>query len=257
MRLELVLGQLGQVALAGQEPADPTVRVLDRTFLPGAVRIAEIGFGADAGRKQGVGGELGAAVEGDGPAASLRQPLPGLADPPDQGVGLAVRVRQQDGVAGLALDHAGQVGLAVLAAEDQQIRLPVAEGLAILDLGRPVLDDAVGGDGRGARLAAVAWLAPATCLGQMAVEPGVSAFGTVDIAVDRLVADAVVARAFLLQPSGDLLGRPAALEPGDDVAAQDIVSAQLALPLAALGRDLGRSAGSSRHTPAGRGSGCG
>ena len=91
--------------------------------------------------------------------------MPGLADPPDQGVGLAIRVGQQDGVARLALEHAGQVGLAVLAAEDQQIRLPMAEGLAILDLDRPVLDRTAGGNGRAARLAAVAWLAPAACLG--------------------------------------------------------------------------------------------
>ena len=109
--------------------------------------VAEVGFGAGPWCKQGIGRELGAAVEGDGPAASFRQPLPGLADPPDQGIGLTVRVRQQDGVAGLALDHAGQVGLAVLTAEDQQIRLPMAKGLAILDLDRPVLDSAGGGDG--------------------------------------------------------------------------------------------------------------
>ena len=44
---EFVFGQLGQVALAWQEPADPTVGVLDGTFLPGTMRIAEVGFGAD------------------------------------------------------------------------------------------------------------------------------------------------------------------------------------------------------------------
>ena len=73
--LELVLGELGQVALAGQKAADATVRVLDRTLLPGAVRIAEEGFGAGRPCKDGIGGELGATVEGDGPAASFRQPL--------------------------------------------------------------------------------------------------------------------------------------------------------------------------------------
>ena len=203
---ELVLGEFGQVAITGEEPADPTVRILDRTFLPGAVRIAEIGLGAGRPCKESIGGELGAAVEGDGPAASFRQPLPGLADPPDQCVGLAIRVGQQDGVAGLAFDHAGQVGLAVLASEDQQIGLPMPEGLAISDLGWPVLDRAAGGNGRAARLAAVAWLAPAACLGQMAMEPGFAAFGAVNIAVDGLVADRTTVGSFMLEPPGDLLG---------------------------------------------------
>ena len=36
-----------------------------------------------------------------------------------------VGVGQQDGVAGLTFDHGGQVGLAVLAPEDQQIGLPM------------------------------------------------------------------------------------------------------------------------------------
>ena len=192
--------------------------------------------------KEGIGGELGATVEGDGPAASFRQPLPSSADPSDQSMGLAVRVGQQDGVARLALDHAGQVGLAVLTAEDQQIRLPVPEGLAILDLGWLVLDRAAGGNGRAAWLTAVALLAPATCLGQMAMKPGLATFRAVDIAVDGLVADRATVAGFLPEPPGDLLGRPAAFQPSDDVVAQTEVSAQLALPLPALaGQVLGVS----------------
>ena len=58
--LELVLGELGQVAIAGQEAADATVRVFDGTFLPGAVRVTEEGLGAGGSREDGIGGELGA-----------------------------------------------------------------------------------------------------------------------------------------------------------------------------------------------------
>src|SRR4051794_39547948 len=89
-----------------------------------------------------------------------------------------VRVGEQEGGAGLALEQRGQVGLAVLALKDQQIGLPVAEGPAILDLGRPLLDGAVGRHERGARLAAVAWLPPAACLGQVPVESLLAALGT-------------------------------------------------------------------------------
>ena len=72
------------------------------------------GSGAPAAGNEFAAYALLAPGEGDGPAAPFRKPLPGSANPPDQGVGLAVQVGHRDGVAGPALDHAGQVGLAVL-----------------------------------------------------------------------------------------------------------------------------------------------
>ena len=92
--LQLVIGEFGQVAITGQKLADPTVRVLDRTFCQGLWGSQREGFGAGCPCKESVGDEPAAAVEGDGPAAPFRQPLPGLADRPDQGVGLPVRVGQ-------------------------------------------------------------------------------------------------------------------------------------------------------------------
>ncbi len=86
-------------------------------------------------------------------SANLTTPLPGLADLLDEGVGLAIEIRQQNGVAGLTFDHGGQVGLAVLTPENQQIRFPVTEGLAIFNLGRPMLDRAVGWHEGSARFA--------------------------------------------------------------------------------------------------------
>src|SRR5215208_3665132 len=155
--LELVFGEFGQVTLARQEAADSTVGIFHGAFLPWAVRIAEVGRGSGCPGKKGMGGELGTAIEGDGPAASLRQPLPGSTDSSDEGVGLTIGVRQQHGVAGLALDHRGQVGLAVLTPEDKQIRFPMTEGPAIPDLGRPLLDRAIGWNEGSARFAAMAW----------------------------------------------------------------------------------------------------
>ena len=52
------------------------------------------------------------------------------------------------------------------------------------------------------------------------------------------MADRAVVAGFALEPPGDLLGRPAALEPGHHVAAQEIVAAQLALPLSALAGEV-------------------
>ena len=113
-----------------------------------------------------------------------------LADPADQRAGLAIRVGEQEGVAGLALEQRGQVGPAVLTPEDQQIGLPVAEGAAVVDLGRPLLDGAVGRYERGPRFAAVARLPPAAGLGQVPVEILRATLGSIDVAVDGLVADA-------------------------------------------------------------------
>jgi len=59
----------------------------------------------------------------------------------------------------------------VLAPEEPPIGFPVAEGPALGDLARPLLDGALGWDERGARLAAVARLPPAARLGQVPVEP--------------------------------------------------------------------------------------
>ena len=42
---KFIAGELGQIAHGGQETPDATVRVLDGTFLPRAVRITEIGLG--------------------------------------------------------------------------------------------------------------------------------------------------------------------------------------------------------------------
>jgi hypothetical protein len=72
---KLTRGQRGGVALARQEAADPAVGVLDRAFRPGAVRVAEPSLRPKAVLEQTLGGELGAAVEGDAPAAALGQLL--------------------------------------------------------------------------------------------------------------------------------------------------------------------------------------
>jgi hypothetical protein len=53
----------GQVTLARQEVADAAVGVLGRTFLPRAVRVAEISLAAELLAQQDKGGELAAAVE--------------------------------------------------------------------------------------------------------------------------------------------------------------------------------------------------
>ena len=70
--LEFVVGEVGHVAITGQKSTDPTVGVFDGTFLPGTVWIAAEGLGAGGSREDGIGGELGATIEGGGPAASFR-----------------------------------------------------------------------------------------------------------------------------------------------------------------------------------------
>src|SRR3954447_24489765 len=150
-----------------------------------------------------------------------------------------VLVRQQEGEPGLALDERGDVGLPVLLAEDQQVALPVAEGLPIADLRRPVLDPALARDRGAARRPAVAGPAPPARLGQVAVEAVLAALGAVDVPVDGLVADRRPAvRRLPLQPPGDLLRRPAIPEPPDHVRPQVIVRGQLPTSLPASARQV-------------------
>src|SRR4051812_30425989 len=221
-------------ALARQEAPGAAVQVLDATFLPGAVRVAEVARHVELAGELGIGGELGPAVEGDGPAGVLGQPPEDVGDAGDHRHRALVPVRQQEGEPALALDERGHVGLADLLPEDQQVRLPVPEGLPVADLGRTVLDPALARDGGAAGSPAVAGPAPAARLGQVAVEAVLAALRAVDVPVDGLVADGSPAvRLFVLQPSGDLLGRPAGRQALGDVRAQALVGRQLAAPLPA------------------------
>src|SRR4051812_49728734 len=77
---------------------------------------------------------------------------------------------QQDGEAALPLHQRGHVRLAVLLAEDQQVALPVPEGLPVADLRRPVLDPALARDRRATGPAAVAAPTSAARLRQLAGE---------------------------------------------------------------------------------------
>ena len=101
-------------------------------------------------------------------------------------------------------------------------------------LRRPLGDGAGSRDEGCARLAAVTWSPLPAGFGQVTVKTGSSTFRPVDVPIDRLVTDGSAALAVQLQPPGDLLWRPAALELVDDVVPQDFVPAQLAQPLAAL-----------------------
>src|SRR3954464_2984885 len=226
-------------ALAWQEAADPAVQVLDATLLPGGVRVAEVGLHREVAVEGGVAGELAAAVEGDGPAGLLGQLPEGVGDAGDDRRRALVLVRQQDGEAALPLHQRGHVRLAVLLAEDQQVALPAPEGLPVADLRRPVLDPALARDRRATGPAAVAAPTSAARLRQLAGEALLAALRGVDVAVDGLVADGRPPVRFLLEPAGDLLRRPAGLEPPDHVLTQGGIGGALPTPpRAGLGGEL-------------------
>src|SRR3954453_16358265 len=177
------------LAVARQEAAGAAVQVLDPTFLPGAVRVAEVPGHRQLAGEPRIGGELGPPVEGDGPAGVLRQAPERAGDAGDDRRRALVLVRQQEGEAALPLHQRGHVRPAVLLTEDQQVALPVPEGLPVADLGRPVLDPALARDRRATGPAAVAAPTSAARLRQLAGEALLAALRGVDVAVDGLVAD--------------------------------------------------------------------
>src|SRR3954453_4866609 len=190
------------LGLARQGTPDAAVRVLGGAFLPGGVRVAEVAGHAQLPVEGGVAGELGPAVEGDGPAGVLGQPPERLGDTRGHRRRALVLVGQQEDEAARPLHQRGHVRLADLPAEDQQVGLPVPEALPVLDLHRTILDPALAPYRGAARPSAVAAAAPPARLRQVAVQAVLPALGPVDVAVDRLVADRGSAL-FLFQPSGD------------------------------------------------------
>src|SRR3954454_23078008 len=226
-------------ALAWQEATGAAVQVLDATFLPGAVRVAEVAGHAELAAELGIGGELGPAVEGDRPAGVLGQRPERVGDAGDHRRRALVVVGQQEGEAALPLHQRGHVGFAGLFANDQQVGLPVPEALPVLDLHRTILDPALARDGGGARPAAVTGPTPAARLGQVAVQAVPLTLGAVDVAVDGLMADRrPFIRLLLFQPSGDLLRRPAGLQALDHVLTQGGVGGQLPAALPASARQV-------------------
>ena len=149
--------------------------------------------------------ELRAAVEGDALARHGRQLGQYLADGADHTGGTPVVVRDQADKAAFTLDQGGQVGLAVHPLEDQEVGLPVPDGVALADLGRALGDGPLGRDREAARLAAEAAAPQPPGAEQVAVELQGPTFRAVDELVDRLVAEAAVL-AGDLQATGDLLG---------------------------------------------------
>ncbi len=164
-----------------------------------------VGFDAVVSGQVLVPQELRAAVEGDGLACRGGQRPQGFADGAQDIARAPVGVGDEADKAALALDQGGYVGLAVGAAEDQQVGLPVPDGMALTDLGRALGDGPLERDLEAARLAAEASAPQPPGAEQVAVQLERPAFRAVDELVDGLVADTrLIANA--LQPAGDLLG---------------------------------------------------
>ena len=223
---DVVWGQLGQVGLAGEERAQPAVGILHAALLPGGAGVAEEGLGTQVVELV-MAGELGAVVEGDGPAPLGREGSQQLGD----GIGHALGVlggqgtgEQQAGVAFLE----GEQGLA-LVAKEHQVGFPVAGSSAVVGFDWALGDVPTMAD-KGSGTAALApSAAPLGLAAGQQVAPGI-VLAAVDLglneAVDGLVGDDG-ASGFQSQATGHLFGRPASLEAGVDGVAQGGVSVQL------------------------------
>ena len=95
-----------------------------------------------------------------------------------------------------------------------------------------MLDRALDWHEGSARLAAVTWSPLPAGFRQVTVKAGITAFGTIDVLVDGLVTDGASVLLVQPEPTGDLLRRPAALKPADDVAPQAFIAAEFLQALA-------------------------
>src|SRR4030081_1050621 len=223
-----------EVCLSGQEPAQSADGVLHGALLPRTVRVAKEGPDAELIGKGKVLGELGAVVEGNGPPQTPIERLePGL-ELLDGGLrGLAGLAGSQDEARFALLRHEG--GLAG-GGEEHEVGFPVSEGAPTVDGGGPQGDGNTAFDEIVGR-ALAAPLRAALVLGSgQIVAPG-AIVGAADLGVDEAV-DALMADGgsslLLLEPAGDLLGRPAARQAVEHEGAQRGIAFQArALPAAA------------------------
>ena len=159
------------------------VRVLDRTALAGAARIAEVGGDLGAGGDACVGGELAAVVAGEG-ASRRRRQRPQLGD---DGAGAAVGIHAAktpgDGQPGAAILE-GEQGLGPLA-EVHHVALPVADLLAKIGFFRPLVHRHPVAD-RQARAPAPAAAALVLALPEQPRQPALASLEAPDVAVDGL-----------------------------------------------------------------------
>ena len=110
-------------------------------------------------------------------------------------------------------------------AELHQIALPMAEFLTLFHRFGPLVNRTPVFN----RKAAVLKIAPApTCLGpgQIAVQLLGPDFRAIDVAIDRLVADAVIG-SLQLEPAGDLLWRPSHCKAVADIGTEQVQALQL------------------------------
>ena len=216
---EAVIGECGEIGLAGNEAAQATDGVLDAALLPGRVGVTEEGRHGEL-MEAAVTGELCTVVEGDRLAKGRRQ----VGEDGDQLLGDKIRglvgrpgCEDDSGVAFMN----GEDSLAILG-EEHEIGFPVAGIVAIAGCRRSfgnwnaAVDEAC-------RAAAASATQAALGLGAGEIEAPAIVLGaselSVDEAIDTLMADHRLP-GLDRQTAGDLLGRPAASETVENRSAQ-------------------------------------
>lgn len=119
--------------------------------------------------------------------------------------GAAVLIAQQQQISGLPLLERSDIGLAMLARKDHQIRLPMAKLAAITDFGRAGFNPPLCRDHRGPGLAAFLTTAVPPGHSEQGIQLRLSALSTVDMSVDALMRYPAHWLRIDLEPAGNLL----------------------------------------------------
>ncbi len=209
----------------------------------GAWGSSEPGPGAEPEAEIAPRDELQAAACGEAAPRLGRQGSKRVDEPAHDRLGAAIVVAEQDRVAGCPLHDRRDVGRPVLAAEDHEIALPVAELGAAADCLGPVADGHMIRKHRASRLPCEPQPSPAPPLRQvprqlLALSPGI-----VDEPVDGLVAQPMQSARLDPEPPGDLLRRPARAKPVEHGRSQLGVTLELGARMAPS-----RSCQASRQT---------
>ena len=200
--------QRDESRLSRQETTHSPDGILDAAFLPGGMRVAEVGPHGQPVQLL-MAGEFGAVVESDGLAQVARHGLEQADEALGHAIGSLAREPAPEDQPRAAFVH-GEHGLAV-SGEEHEVAFPMADGLAVCRFegafsnGNTAFDEACRAPAPSASVAALALAVRQ--IATPAIVLSARDLG-VDEAVDALVADHQVA-GFARKPAGHLLRRPA------------------------------------------------
>lgn len=141
---------------------------------------------------------------------------------------VAIIISGEEDIAALTFEQGGDIGFTVFAGDDDEIAFPVTKDRTVRDIVRACGDPAFSRNGALPWLPAKAGSSAPSCCGEHLKQALERAFIAIDVAIDGFVGDPAERIRHNSQTTGDLFGRPAIVQPFDDVGEECWMALELA-----------------------------